>query len=207
VPTVIAYAQNKGKIMARKSDSIGTFFDYGLDASTRTLYIGSIGTEGVDNGVDYKMAEYAIKGLDILDRSEGPIRIRLNTIGGDEYQGLAIYDAISLCKNQVSIIGMGNIMSMGAWVIQAADERIMTPNATMMVHYGIWSYEGHSMDYLQWAKELSRLNKLMEDTLLARIREKHPKFSAAKFRRQFLFDSFLSAQEALDLGLIDRVAQ
>jgi len=102
---------------------------------------------------------------------------------------------------------MGNIMSMGAWVIQAADERIMTPNATMMVHYGIWSYEGHSMDYLQWAKELSRLNKLMEDTLLARIREKHPKFSAAKFRRQFLFDSFLSAQEALDLGLIDRVAQ
>lgn len=188
-------------------DDIGRYFDYGLDVAGRILYMGSTGSDGEDTGTDHKMAEHVIKGLDILDRTDGPITIKMNNIGGDDYHGLAIYDAINGCKNHITLIGIGCVMSMGAWIMQAADERVMTQNASMLVHYGTWGYEGHTMDYIQWAKEASRMNVLMEQHMLVRIREKHPKYSASRFRRKFLFDSFLSAQDALDLGLIDKVSQ
>lgn len=193
--------------MSRAKSDLGNFFDYGLDVASRTIYIGSYGETSDEPGCDYNMAGRAIMALHVLDRTTGDITIKMNNIGGDEYHGLAIYDAIKACENPVRLVGMGCVMSMGAWIMQAADERVMTPNATMMIHYGVWSYEGHTFDYLKWAAEVNRINKLMEDHFLARIREKHPKYSAAKFRHKFLFDSFLSAQEALDLGLIDAILE
>lgn len=160
-----------------------------------------------EGGTDYRMAEFAIKGLHVLDATVGDIIIKMNNVGGDEYHGLAIFDAIRRCTNAVTIVGFGCIMSMGAWILQAGDTRSATENATLMVHYGEWGFVGHTFNFERSAKELARINNLMETHMLARIREKHPKYTAAAFRKRFQFDSYLTAQEAVDLGLLDNVLE
>jgi len=130
-----------------RRDDIMYFMDEGLYIPTRTIYIGSTSIEeGEESGVDYLMAEKAIKALHILDSSaaEQPITIILNNPGGDVVHGLAIYDAIRHCRNHVTIKVYGHAMSMGAIILQAADERLMSENSVMMLHYGTNSVDGHT---------------------------------------------------------------
>ena len=92
--------------MSDKSKEIEFFFDYGIDVKTKTLYMGSegYGADDGETGTDFAMAEKVIKGLHVLDSmTQQGITIIMNNLGGDFYHGLAIYDAIKACKNQVKI--------------------------------------------------------------------------------------------------------
>lgn len=186
--------------MARKvtKDDLDKYLEHGIDVPGRTILV-------MDDIYDH-IAQDVVRGLQILDRSEGDITIRLCTDGGEWYSGMAIYDAITECKNPVRVIGMGKVMSMGAIIIQAADERILLPNTTTLVHYGSEWFGGHTKNLERHAKESKRASTIMEDILLERIREKKPKFSRADFKRKFAFDVYMSAQEAIDFGLADRIA-
>jgi Protease subunit of ATP-dependent Clp proteases len=192
----------------READAIGNFFQYGVDIASRTLYVGSHADfEQTEGGTDYLLANYAVKGLHLLDQTPGEITILMNNPGGDEYHGMAIYDAIELCTNHVKCVGIGMVMSMGSWIIQAADERLMTRNSTMLLHYGTWSYDGHAKDFTRSSAESDRQRGMMEECYLGRIRQKHPKYPLSRIKKLLLFDSWLSAQDALDLGLIDRILE
>jgi ATP-dependent Clp protease protease subunit len=129
----------------------------------------------------------------------------MNNIGGDEYHGLAIYDAIKGCKSPTITKVYGHAMSMGAWILQASDKRWMAPNATLMLHYGTTSYEGHTKDFIKFSDENVRLCKLMEDHFLERIREKKPRFTRQELEELIKFDKFLTASEAVELGLADKI--
>ena len=131
----------------------------------------------------------------------------MNNTGGDVYHGLAIFDAIKTCKNHVNIIVYGHAMSMGSIILQAADERIMTPNSRMMIHYGEDGVWAHPKIVLQWAKEGKKINEWMLDLYLEKIREKHPKFTRKKVDDICDFDTFFNAQEAVDMGLADRILE
>ena len=93
------------------------------------------------------MAERAIKALHILDSTaptgDKPITVIMNNPGGDEYHGMAIYDAIKSCKNHVTIVVFGMAMSMGSIILQAADKRVMSANSRVMIHYGTWGINDH----------------------------------------------------------------
>lgn len=198
--------------MARiHKEEVDRLFDYDIYITTRTIYMGSVESdiENGESGTDAKMAERAIKALHILDSSapdgDKPITIILNSPGGDVYHGLAIYDAIKACKNHVTIIVYGMAMSMGAWVLQAADDRIVAPNSRVMIHYGNTSHEGHSKSALIWAKEEERVNKKMEDIFLEKILEKKPVFTRKELQELLNFDTVLTAEEAVDLGLADKI--
>jgi ATP-dependent Clp protease protease subunit len=157
--------------------------------------------------MDYRLADRVIKGIVALTHisNEIPITLLLNNPGGNEYQGLAIYDAIRATPCHVEIRILGHAMSMAAWITQAADSRVIYPNATMMIHYGTCSFDGHAIDLERWAKESARLNKVMEYHLMERIREKHPKYSIKKLRELLSFDTVLDAEAALELGLVDEI--
>jgi ATP-dependent Clp endopeptidase proteolytic subunit ClpP len=193
---------------------IALLYEYDLFIASRTLYMGSCGTnwDGNDSGVDFVMAERMVKGLHILDRmapkppGNGDITILMNNPGGDWYHGAAIYDAIKGCENHVTIRVLGHAMSMGALILQAADERVLAPNARVMIHYGDAGSGGHAKNLMRWAREYERLNEKMEDILLERIREKQPKFAKARIKELLKFDTIFSAEEAVELGLADRVA-
>ena len=188
-------------------DDIEKFFDYSIDISSKTLYIGSAsGDDDGESGVDHKMAERVIKGLHMLDRKvENGLTIIMNNPGGDFYHGLAIYDAIKACQNHVTIKVFGHAMSMGSLILQAADERIMSPNSRMMIHYGYMGADGHAKTYLKWAEESKYLQKWMEDVYLDRIKVKHPRFRRSKLKEMLDFDTFFSAQEAIDMNLADKI--
>lgn len=196
-------------------DDVDRFFEYGIDVNTRTVYVGSAETNDSDeeSGVDHKMAEKAIKALHILDSlspsGDKPITIIMNNPGGDEYHGLAIFDAIKACRNHVSIKVFGHAMSMGSIILQAADpgSRIMAPNSRMMIHFGTWGVHDHPKTVYKWAEEGKKFDKWMVDLYLKKIRQKHPKYQRKKVEDMCNFDHFLTAEQAVEIGLADKILE
>lgn len=189
-------------------DDIDKLHDYGIYLPTRTIYMGSEDTsvDGDESGTDAKMAERLVKNLRVLDSQNAePITIIMNNIGGYEYHGYAIYDAIVACRSKVTIEVLGHAMSMGSVILQAADERVMHPRARMMIHYGTWGYNGHAKTAQKWAEEGKFQDQQMEQIYMSRMLAKDPTFSLAKLKRMCDHDTFFSAREAVELGLADKV--
>lgn len=184
-----------------KRDDIDKFLDHGIDLSTRTIYIG-----GECEEIDSHEAQRVISALHILDRTDGEITIKICSPGGDWYCGMAIYDAVATCANEVKMVGYGQIMSMAAIILQAADTRILMPRASVMVHYGSEWFGGHTKDLQRRAEESRRSSETMEDIFLAKINEKHPEYTREQFKSKFAFDVFMSAEEAVEFGLADEIA-
>jgi len=179
-------------------DDVDQFFECEVHMPSRTIYMGGECEE--------EMAAFFLKGITVLrEKSDQPITVIMNNLGGDEYHGLAIYDAIATCPQHVTIIAYGHAMSMGSWILQAADERVLAPRCTVMIHYGSWWSDDHVKYFRVQAKEGERLNALMERDYLARIREKLPEFTVRKLKKLLEDETFMSAEEAVALGLADRI--
>jgi ATP-dependent Clp protease protease subunit len=189
--------------MAKKnSNNWENFFNYDLDIDNRILWLGG--------NVDKHMAEKAIKGLITLDMlaptGDKPITIILSSNGGHVYDGLAVYDAIRSCKNEVTVMVYGKALSMAAWILQAAKHRVMAPSARLMIHDGSDSHDtNHPKIIERWVEQWKIDNELFQDILLNRIREKHPDFSKKKLAKMLAFDTILSPEQAVELGLADEV--
>ena len=162
-------------------DDIDKFFEYGLDIKNRTIYIGSVDRLGDDDeedgsGTDFRMAEKALKALHLLEadapKGDQPITIIMNNAGGSEYHGMAIYDAIKSCRNEVTIKIYGMAMSMGSLILQAADRRAMAPNSRFMIHYGAWGTNDHPKITYKHAEEGKRWDVVFEELYLAAMAKK-----------------------------------
>jgi ATP-dependent protease ClpP protease subunit len=191
-------------------EDIDRFADYGLYPKTRTiLLMENPGEDGDGQGTTCSVAKDLVRNLHLLTSTNSdPITIIMNISGGDFYHGSAIYDAIAGCRDHhITVVGTGYVMSMGSIIIQAADRRVMTPTATMMLHYGSNGKEKdqHSKDLIKTAEEEKRINLWMEDLYLEKIREAQPKFSRRRLREMINFDKYLDAKRALGLGLIDEI--
>lgn len=190
-------------------DDIDKFHDYGIYIPKRTVYVGSIEADiqHGESGTDAALAEFTIKNLLILEAmSAEPITVIMNNFGGDETHGLAIYDAIKQCKSHVTIQVLGSAESMGSIILQAADERIMSPTSIQMLHYGEWSFSGHAKTGSKHAAQADKMNDWMEQMYLDKIKLKHPDFTLNRLKKMLDHDTFLSATEAVELGLADKVS-
>lgn len=187
-------------------DEIEHFIDNDLYVPTRTVYIGPTGEDAETNVL---MAERAIKILHILDsKSDEPIEVLMINPGGSFDDGMAIYDAIQLCRSPITIKVFGYAYSMAAVILQAADERLLAPNAKLMIHYGEDSVgPSHPKITKNWKKQNDKDSKWMKELFLEKIREKHPDFSEAKLDKMLDFDTIFSAEEAVALGLADKVME
>lgn len=189
-------------------DNVDKFHDYGIYIPKRTIYMGSeeFSMDSGESGTDGLMTERIIKNLTILESmSSEPITIIMNNIGGDEYHGMGIYDAIKSCKSHVKIIVIGHAMSMGSIILQAADERVMAPNSRLMIHYGTWNFDGHAKTGQKWAKEFDKLDDAMEKLYMEKILVKDPEFPIQRLKKWLDHDTFMTAQECVDVGLADKV--
>lgn len=181
-----------------RRDDIDKFFDYSIHVPSRTLYMG--------DEVNEEMTETFLKGMALLaEQKIDGIKIIMNNIGGDEYHGLGIYDAIATSKCHVTIKAYGHAMSMGSWILQAADERVLAPNCTVMIHYGQYRVEGGVYVMRAGAKEYERLDRLMEETYLKRMKDKDPSMTLRRLKKMLEEETYLSAAEAVELGLADKV--
>lgn len=191
--------------------AIENFFNFSIEPKSRMLFIGSHSPESKDekeSGVDAKMAERVVKGLTTLatinPREE--IIVIMNTPGGDMAHGWAIYDAIALCPCPVTIKVLGQAMSMGCVILQAAKKRLIASHANIMIHYGSSKQEGTSDEVERGVKNWREHDlAMMENIFLARIQERHPGFKREELIELLKVDTYMNAQGAVDLGLADEV--
>lgn len=184
-----------------KRDDASFYLEHGIHLGLGYLYLGQ---EADEDGIGPVWAERVTKGLQILAAAGKDPTVWLNSEGGDVNCGLAAYDVIAQTPRHVTVVGLGSVMSMAVVILQAADRRLLAPSTRVMVHVGTASSDtDHVENVKRYTQELQELDRICEDILLARIWEKHPKYTRAKLRRLCAFDSYLSAQDAIDLGLAD----
>jgi len=196
-----------------KDDEIKVFYEHGLHVPSRTIIVESvqIDFEHGESGVDAHMWSRLEKGLSVLEKwplvgeQANTITVVMNNPGGDAYHMLGMYDRISCSPCPITIEASGHVMSAASIILQAADLRRMHRHATMMIHHGREGFIGHTKDFQRWAKESERIENIMYGIYLERIRQKQPKFSLRRLKDMMTFDRFISATEAVGLGLADEV--
>ena len=154
--------------------------------------------------VEDNMANLIVAQLLFLE-SENPdkdIHLYINSPGGVVTSGLAIYDTMQFIKPDVSTMCMGQAASMGALLLAggAAGKRYCLPHSRVMIHQPLGGFQGQASDIDIHAKEIlsvrDRLNSILS---------KHTGQSMDKVQQDTDRDNFLSAQDAADYGLIDKV--
>ena len=161
----------------------------------------------LEGEVHDQMANLVVAQLLFLE-SEGDkdISMYINSPGGSVTAGMAIYDAMQFIKPDVQTIVMGQACSMGSLLAQAGapGKRMMLPNARHMIHQPSGGARGMQSDIEISYKEITYLKKRLTD-----IYVKHN--SAGKtyeeFERDMDRDKFMSAEEALAYGLIDKIIE
>lgn len=200
--------------MARHNrDHIEIFHEYGLYIPTRTISMDSaLADDGEDEGVGAFTSARFLKNLHILESlNQDPITIVLNTVGGNVWQGMAIYDAIQRSKCHVTIRGTGEISSMGSLILQAGDDRVLSAHAHVMFHHGDSNVgpKGNAYESLNAAKYEVEFCERINKILFERIKTKHDQdnraFTKQRFQDMDLKGRYLHAEEALELGLADRI--
>lgn len=154
--------------------------------------------------IDDEMANSIVAQLLLLD-SENPekdIMMYINSPGGVITAGLAIYDTMKHIRADVSTICLGEAASMGAFLLSAGTKgkRMALPSARIMIHQPLGGAQGQATDIEIEAKEILRMKKEL-NTLLA----EHTGQTLEKIYEDTERDNYMSAQEAVEYGLIDKV--
>lgn len=173
------------------------FHLHGVDFETRTIKIfDSYVTPGEDPESDFSTSEKLTTNLHLLNsENREPITILMNTKGGDAYQMLAMYDAIRLSESKTTIIGCGSVFSSGAMIMQAADWRVLQRECRFMAHIGSGNVDKDFLD----------ITDRYTLTLHNRICEKNKKFPLKQLKKMLRDSEYISAEKALNIGLIDEV--
>ena len=130
------------------------------------------------------------------------ISLYINSPGGSVYAGLAIYDTMQFIKPDVQTICVGIAMSMGALLLAGGAEgkRMSLPNSKILIHQVSSAFQGQATDIEIHAKEIIDVRRRLDEILA-----KHTKQDLEKVAKDTERDYFMSADEAKDYNLIDRV--
>ena len=154
--------------------------------------------------IDDDLANSIVAQLLLLDseNSEKDIMLYINSPGGVITAGMAIYDTIKSIRSDVCTICIGEAASMGAFLLSAGTKgkRMALPSARIMIHQPLGGAQGQATDIELEAKEILRM-KSMLNGLLA----EHTGQPIEKIQKDTERDHYLSAQEAKEYGLIDKV--
>ncbi|EAI4429672.1 ATP-dependent Clp endopeptidase proteolytic subunit ClpP [Campylobacter lari] len=132
------------------------------------------------------------------------IYLYINSPGGVVTSGFSIYDTMNYIKADVSTICIGQAASMGAFLLScgAPGKRFALPNSRIMIHQPLGGARGQATDIEIQAKEILRLKAILNDILAKNTKQKLSKIEKDTDR-----DFFMSAVEAREYGLIDKVLE
>jgi ATP-dependent Clp protease protease subunit len=164
----------------------------------RIIFLGTPVTEDIANLVVAQLIHL---------ESEDPdkdVSIYVNSPGGSVYAGLAIYDTMQYIKPDVQTICVGVAMSMGALLLAggAAGKRMTTPNSKILIHQVTGGFQGQATDIEIHAREIIDVRKRLDEIIA-----KHTGQPLEKVAKDTERDYFMSAEEAKEYNLIDRVIE
>lgn len=154
--------------------------------------------------IDDEMANSIVAQLLVLDAEnpEKDIMMYINSPGGVITAGMAIYDTMKHIRADVCTICLGEAASMGAFLLSGGTKgkRMALPSARIMIHQPLGGARGQATDIEIEAKEILRMKKEL-NTLLA----EHTGQTVEKIYADTERDNYMSAQQAVEYGLIDKV--
>src|SRR6266581_4788718 len=154
--------------------------------------------------VDENTANLVVAQMLFLE-SENPdkdINFYINSPGGSIATGFAIYDTMQFIKPDISTLCVGMAASMGAFLLAAGTKgkRFALPNSTVLIHQPLGGFQGQASDIAIHAKYILSLRERLN-----RLLAQHVGKPVEQIERDTDRDNFLTAEEALDYGLIDKV--
>ena len=155
-------------------------------------------------GIDSAVANTVIAQLLFLEKTDpkAPITMYVNSPGGHVTAGLAIYDTMQYISCPVSTVSMGLSASMGSIILAGGEKgkRFALPHSEIMIHQPLGGAEGQASDIKLAAEHIIKTGKI-----LYKILAKHTGQTLEQIEKDCDRDNFMSAEEALKYGLIDKV--
>ncbi len=135
---------------------------------------------------------------------EKDIYLYINSPGGVITSGFSIYDTMNYIRPDISTICIGQAASMGAFLLScgAPKKRYSLPNSRIMIHQPMGGAQGQATDIEIQAREILRLKKSLNEILA-----KNTKQTVKKVEKDSERDFFMSSQEAVEYGLVDKVLE
>lgn len=162
----------------------------------RIIFLGSQVNDMVSNSI---IAQMLFLQADDPDKD---IHLYINSPGGSITAGMAIYDTMQHIKPDVSTICVGMAASMGAFLLNAGakGKRLALPNSEIMIHQPLGGAEGQASDIEIRARRILKMRDKLNHILAERTGQ-----PLERIERDTDRDFFMSAEEALEYGLVDKV--
>ena len=157
----------------------------------------------ISGEIDDNLANRVIAELLYLDSTGNEdINIYINSPGGSVSAGMAIYDTMNFVKSDVSTTCLGIAASMAAFLLSSGKKgkRYILPNADVMIHQPLGGAQGQATDIKIASDRIIDLRKRLN-----RIFSKNTSQSLKKIEKDTERDNYLSAKEALEYGLVDKI--
>ena len=164
----------------------------------RIIFMGSAVNDEVANSVVAQMLFLQ------SEDAKADVHLYLNSPGGSVTAGLAIYDTMQFISCEVATYCLGQCASMAAVLLSAGAEgkRHALPSSRILIHQPLAGMEGTAEDIMIHAKEFAKIKERLNGILL-----KHTGQSLETIEKDTDRDRFMSSEEALEYGLIDKVIE
>lgn len=183
-------------VIEKTRDGERSYDIYSRLLKDRIIFLGTAINDDVANAV--------VAQLLFLEKEdpEKDIKLYINSPGGSVYAGLAIIDTMNIIKPDVATIAVGTAASMGTMILTAGKKgkRFALKNSTVHIHQPLGGAEGQASDIAISAKEILRIKDLLRDMLIESTGQQKEKIEKDMDR-----DYYLTAQEAVDYGLVDKI--
>ncbi len=182
-------------IIEKKHNSERVYDLYSRLLEDRIIFIGD---EITDNSANIIISELLY--LDSINHND--INIYINSPGGSVTAGMAIYDTMNFIKSDVSTICIGMAASMGAFLLSSGTKgkRYALPNSEVMIHQPLGGVQGQATEIKIAAERILKLKDKLNKLLSSNTNQDIKTIEQDTER-----DNFMSAKEALEYGLIDKI--
>ena len=190
---------------------------YGLDIKNREIFLHSYLSDAeYEPGTDYRSAVYFEKNIRHLNTvSSDPILVHMHMPGGDWEDCMGMYDTIKSSKSKIIILAYAKIQSASSVILQAADHRILMPNANVLIHYGSLSLDSEhkaALSSITWSeKECNKMIDIFVDKCLKTGMAKTKNWKKMITKKHIMSqlanksDWILNAEEAVEYGFADGI--
>lgn len=166
---------------------------------SRIIMLGYIDEESINEVIQLI---YDINEEDVKKTQVEPIKLIINSPGGEVYSGLALIDVIDSSQTPVYTICHGASMSMALIVYAAGHHRLASKYATFMYHEANYGLEGKVAIHKQEIKEADRTEKICDDYLLSKTKFTQKQFKAIKEKQS---EWYFDVETAQKYGLVDEI--